>query len=218
MKGRFLYYLMAIAAVAIGIYPMLYFVIDRHFGLLQSKETWLLQHPIWNIGFYTHIVFGGIALLTGWIQFAEKWRNANLVLHRQLGKAYLVSVWLSALGGIYIGFYATGGLIPSTGFISLGVLWLLSTHVAYLLVRRKKMEGHRKWMVYSYSLCFAAVTLRIWLPLLSTLFGDFLIAYKITSWLCWVPNLIVAHIINLRKSPNVGAFEPYKAYKGIEEG
>ncbi|WP_158856072.1 DUF2306 domain-containing protein [Lunatibacter salilacus] len=196
MKNRGLILLLAVPAIGVGLYPLLYFLIDRNFGLLQSKEHLLLQDPYWNIGFYTHIIFGGIALLVGWIQFVEKWRNSSLVLHRTIGRIYLFSVLLSSVGGIYIGFYATGGLIPSVGFISLGVLWLLTTYLGYSFIRRKRINGHRKWMIYSYALTFAAVTLRIWLPLLSILFGEFLIAYKITAWLSWVPNLVVAYFIN----------------------
>ncbi|GAB4428835.1 MAG: hypothetical protein OHK0039_47410 [Bacteroidia bacterium] len=44
----------------------------------------------------------------------------------------------------------------------------------------------------SYAACFAAVTLRLWLPILTALLGDFLPAYRIVAWLCWVPNLLVA--------------------------
>lgn len=52
-------------------------------------------------------------------------------------------------------------------------------------------------MVYSFSACCAAVTLRLWLPLLlGGLRLDFDFAYPIVAWLCWVPNLLVAHSIN----------------------
>ena len=64
-----------------------------------------------------------------------------------------------------------------------------------IYIKNKKIEQHKKIMVYSYAACFAAVTLRIWLPILQTIFGDFDTAYRIVAWLCWVPNLIVASII-----------------------
>jgi hypothetical protein len=54
-------------------------------------------------------------------------------------------------------------------------------------------------MVYSFSACCAAVTLRLWLPvLLLVLRLDFSVAYPIVAWLCWVPNLLVARLINSR--------------------
>jgi len=53
-------------------------------------------------------------------------------------------------------------------------------------------------MIYSYAACFAAVTLRIWLPLLTMIYGDFVKAYVIVAWLCWIPNIIVAGVITRR--------------------
>ncbi len=32
-------------------------------------------------------------------------------------------------------------------------------------------------------------------------FGEFLIAYKIVVWLCWIPNLIAAYILVQRIKP-----------------
>jgi len=59
-------------------------------------------------------------------------------------------------------------------------------------------------MIYSYAACFAAVTLRIWLPLLMITLGDYLFAYRIVAWLCWVPNIIAAYFI-------VKTLKPYNA-------
>lgn len=40
-------------------------------------------------------------------------------------------------------------------------------------------------------MAFAAVTLRLYLPLLFLAGLDFTEAYRIVSWVCWVPNLLV---------------------------
>ena len=46
-------------------------------------------------------------------------------------------------------------------------------------------------MLRSYGLIFAAVTLRIWLPLLIIAHeGQFLPAYRWVAWVSWVPNLL----------------------------
>ena len=50
-------------------------------------------------------------------------------------------------------------------------------------------------MVFSYAACFAAVTLRIWLPLFGIFIHDFNTSYRIIAWLCWVPNMAVAWYI-----------------------
>lgn len=196
MVKKGLWILFATFALLIGFYPTIYFLIDRKFGLLNSKSAELLSNTFWNIGFYTHIILGGVALLIGWTQFSPKMRNRRMVLHRKLGKAYVVSVLLSALAGIYIGFFATGGWVSSAGFICLGVVWFYTTLKAYLYIKDGEIVKHQKMMVFSYAACFAAVTLRIWLPILTIMFGDFFKAYLVVAWLCWIPNLIVAYLIN----------------------
>lgn len=187
--------LFAVLAVCIGMYPGIYFITDRNFGLLSSKDSDLLLNPFWNIGFYTHIILGGISLLIGWTQFSPKLRDKNLNIHRQIGKAYIISALLSAMAGLYIAFYATGGLISILGFSLLGFIWFSSSLAGFLVIKKGNTIDHERFMIYSYACCFAAVTLRIWLPLLIIAFNDFLPAYRVVAWLCWVPNLIAAFFI-----------------------
>ena len=191
----------AFFAIVIGLYPGIYFIKDRKFGLLSSKSTELLASTIWNTAFYAHIILGGTALLIGWLLFSTKLRLSNLSAHRAIGKAYIVSVLISSIAGIGLGFFATGGIVPSAGFICLGIVWFSTTLLAYQRIRNLQIEQHRRLMIYSYAVCFAAVTLRIWLPLLTILFGDFIIAYSIVAWLCWVPNILVANLIVRKLRP-----------------
>ena len=123
MIKRASFILLAALASLVGIYPVIYFIIDRRFGLLNSKSEALLESNIWNITFYTHIVLGGIALLIGWTQFVSKWRKQNPNVHRQIGKVYVFTVLLSAITSIYIALFATGGMVPSVGFICMGIVW-----------------------------------------------------------------------------------------------
>lgn len=186
-------------AIGIGLYPLIYVFATDDFGLLLSKSKELLASNLWNIAFYGHISFGGLALLSGWSQFSKKLRSKRLNLHRNLGKIYVISVLISGLCGVYLGFFATGGIVSSLGFVSLGIIWLFTTGMAYFAVKRKDMSLHQGMMVYSYAACFAAVTLRIWLPLLTLTLGEFLLAYKIVAWLCWVPNILFAYLWVRRK-------------------
>lgn len=185
----------AVMAVAIGLYPGVYFIFDREFGLLGSKEAEILSNVLWNTGFYAHIIFGGLALLTGWPQFSERLRKTRLKLHRNLGKVYVVSAFISSLAAIYISFYATGGLITFLGFFCLGWIWLSTTLKAYFSIKEGVIDSHAKFMIFSFAACFSAVTLRIWLPLLIMWYQDFLPAYRVVSWLCWVPNILAAWLI-----------------------
>lgn len=195
--------LTVVLCVIVGLYPIVYFIVDRRFGLLSSKTPLLLADTGWNIGFYVHIVAGGLALLAGWTQFPPGFRNKNRLLHRQLGKLYVLAVLLSASAGMYISIFATGGWIARYGFFCLGAVWFYTTWMAYRHIKNRQIDEHRQMMTYSYAACFAAVTLRIWLPVLTMLIGDSLIAYRLVAWLCWIPNLVAAHFI-IKKS----SFQP----------
>ncbi len=184
----------------VGLYPVIYFLIDRTFGLLGSKSAELLSDTLWNISFYGHIVLGGLALLIGWLQFNKKLRIKNIKLHRNLGKIYVISVLISGICGLYIALYATGGIISILGFFSLGLIWLYTTITSFAAIKKGHVELHEKLMIYSYAACFAAVTLRIWLPLLAIALGEFISAYRIVAWLCWVPNMVIAYFLVKNKT------------------
>ncbi|MEB2785923.1 DUF2306 domain-containing protein [Algoriphagus persicinus] len=194
-------WIFAILCTVVGLYPILYFILERDFGLLQSKSEELLSSPIWNGAFYTHIILGGLALLIGWAQFPKSFRDRNRKIHKKIGMAYVTAAFFSSLAGIYIGIYATGGMVCILGFVSLGIIWLGTTMMGWFTAKKQDFDSHEDWMIFSYAACFAAVTLRIWLPLLIILHqGEFIPAYQIVAWLCWVPNMLVAFWIVRRRT------------------
>jgi uncharacterized membrane protein len=195
---------MAVLATIIGLYPLLYYFVDMQTaGLLSTKPRALIDSTFWHIAFYSHITFGGIALLTGWPQFSEKLRRSYLRVHRLVGKIYIAAVALSSVSGLFIAFFATGGIGNVLGFGILAMLWFITVFSAYTSILKRDITQHQNWMIRNYALTLAAVTLRIWLPLLSGfVFHDFIPAYRIVSWLCWVPNLIIAEIIISKRSTN----------------
>ena len=146
-------------------------------------------------------------MLTGWSQFSARFRIQNLSTHRLLGKIYVVVCILSGGAGLYLAFYATGGWVASLGFGGLAISWLFTTSKAFLSIRNKEIDKHQQWMIRSYALTFAAVTLRIYLPLSQIAQFEFNDAYRIIAWLCWVPNLLIAEriIYNLKNSVSVEA-------------
>jgi hypothetical protein len=203
IENKIAWFFFAFFAIGVSLYPLLYGYL-AYIGLdeaLRSRKTVaLLANVVWNTGFYTHISFGGLALLVGWVQFSKRFRNANLKRHRTIGKIYMIAVLISGLAGLYIAFYATGGLVAKLGFVSLALVWLYTTSMAYQTIKNREVRRHEVFMIYSYAACFAAVTLRIWLPLLTAAFGDFIPAYRIVAWLCWVPNIVFAYFWVKRKN------------------
>ena len=182
-------------SILIGFYPTVYLFVDSSSGLLSSKTPELLANAAWNLAFYSHITFGGLALLSGWSQFSKKIRTKHVRLHRRLGKIYVVAVLISAMAAVYVGFFATGGPVAAAGFISLGVIWFGTTLAAYRHIRAGNLAAHQRMMYFSFAATFAAVTLRLWMPFLIAVTGDFVPAYRVVAWLCWVPNLLVAGML-----------------------
>ncbi|MDJ1503855.1 DUF2306 domain-containing protein [Xanthocytophaga agilis] len=193
--------LMIFLSVGVAAYAFSYFTFKEQ-NLLASKAKELLASIFYRTSFYIHAGFGAIALFIGGWQFIKRFRRRYTALHRNAGKVYVIAVMLSSLAGLIIAFNANGGIVPVIGFISLAILWLITDIQAYQTIRGGDVKGHEQWMIRNYALTFAAVTLRLWIPVLQIFFKlTFLEAYQIVAWLCWIPNLLVAEAIiySLRK-------------------
>ena len=179
-----------IFALFIGFLSLRY--LDFDVKNILEERTEALRTWIYPIGFYSHVIFGPVALITGIFQFNRFFRSRRIEIHRSLGKIYILSCVLAGFAGIVVSFFTFGGWLSTFGFSTLGILWIISTVKAYSLVLSNRVNEHLVWMHRSYALTFAAVSLRIWLGILQGLFGlDFISSYTIVSWLCWVPNLIL---------------------------
>ncbi len=194
-QNKCLWILFGFLAIFIGLYPLAYFSSTfKQYGLLSSKSQQLLVNVTYMAIFYTHISFGGLALLTGWSQFSKSWRNKHPTFHRYLGYIYVTSVFVSSIAGFIIAFFATGGAIAGIGFGTLAVLWFITILFAFINIKRGNIKEHEKWMIRNYALAFAAVTLRIYLPFAMLGTGDIGQALQIVAYLCWIPNAIVTEI------------------------
>jgi uncharacterized membrane protein len=139
-----------------------------------------------------HLAGGAIAIASGALQISSTLRQRFIGFHRWLGRLYVLAVCVAALAGMRMALSSSGGIPAHAGFGLLAILWLGSTLLAFVHVRAKHIALHRMWMIRSYSLTLAAVTLRIYLPLSQIAGLPFEASYAAISWLCWVPNLIAA--------------------------
>jgi uncharacterized membrane protein len=165
-------------------------------SFLQTKQD-VVFNPIWRTAFYIHIFGGMLAIVLGPLQFIKWLRSNNLVLHRIIGKIYVSAIlFVAAPTGLYMAFYANGGVYSSIGFILMSALWFYTTLMAIVTIRKKKVSEHIKWMVRSYAMTFAAVTLRLWVPFLSLVINmEEMSVIIITAWISWLFNLIAAEFI-----------------------
>lgn len=142
--------------------------------------------------FLAHVFAASVALLLGGFQFFPSFRRRALVVHRWVGRIYILAILVGGVSGLMISIQAVGGPVAAFGFSFLAISWLGSTTMALWHVRNGNIPAHRRWMIRSFALTFAAVTLRVYL-LIFTLNGfEYAEASVYLGWICWVPNLAFA--------------------------
>jgi uncharacterized membrane protein len=182
-SSTLLWWMMLLFSTAVVLYGTRYFIFvpdDAHFAR-------------YIVPLRLHIAGGMGALLAGPWQFSQKLRARALNLHRWLGRFYLLEVGLGSVAGFAMALVSKRGLPTHLGFGILAVLWFFTGLQAYRMVRKGNIEAHRQWMIRNFALTLAAVTLRVYMPLMmGVLHWPFPRTYITVSWLCWVPNFIVA--------------------------
>jgi hypothetical protein len=91
--------------------------------------------------------------------------------------------------------FSFGGTISHLGFGLLAVMWIFTGYKAYSSIIHKMIVSHYHWMIVNFALTFAAVTLRIGLGIGFGSGIPFETFYPYLTWICWVPNLLVALMI-----------------------
>ena len=178
---------MTALALAIAAYAFAVLLVpDMRPPFLRDRVTML------PLAVYTHLAASAAALAIGPFQFSSQLRSRRLAMHRWSGRVYLISVLLGGASGFILAFASQAGVVAHMGFAMLAAAWLLTGIRAYQRIRLGDQTGHRRWMIRNYSLTFAAVTLRIYLPVALIAGAPFEQAYSAIAWLCWIPNLIVA--------------------------
>ena len=186
-----LWWVMLLFCIGVVVYAARYFLgssADEHFSR-------------YIVPLRLHIAGGMGALLVGPWQFSEKLRSRALNVHRWLGRFYLLEVGLGSIAGLAMAAVSEQGMPTHLGFGILAILWFFTGLQAYRMVRRGDIAAHRRWMIRNFALTLAAVTLRIYLPLLLfVLHLSFRSSYITVSWLCWVPNLLIAEWMVWRRA------------------
>ena len=188
---KFLSRTMAFLAVAVSAYAALVY---------SLTEPGALVHPDMRAAFVdngavirVHAFAAIAALALGPWQFSASLRGRRPRLHRLMGRAYLgIGVLIGGLTGLYLAQFAYGGAPARLGFTLLALAWLYTGWRAYAAIRHGDVRAHRAWMMRNFALTFAAVTLRLYLPVAAIAGLPLAASYAAIAWLCWVPNLAVA--------------------------
>jgi uncharacterized membrane protein len=177
----------ALLAIGVAAYSLRYVVLGPRAYVPELAPSFSARPVLVTI----HTLFGPIALVLGLTNLLPALRHRRWLAHRSIGRVYVVSAILLALAGLFLAPHAAGGVVARTGFLLLAVATLGATLAGYGHIRRGDVRSHREWMLRSYACIFAAVTLRLWIPILMMANGgEFLSAYRIVAWLAWVPNVL----------------------------
>ena len=168
-------------------------------NLIPLTSPAIAQAAIKPVAMALHMLAGGVALAVAAIQLLLIKVQCAVRHHRVLGWIYGVSVLTSGLAAFALFGSSIGGLNADLGFSLLSAVWLFATVRAIFLARNQDWAAHQRWMIRSFSLCFAAVTLRIYLGVFFALGVPFEQFYTALAWLCWVPNLVVVEWFLLKR-------------------
>ncbi|MBN1206609.1 MAG: DUF2306 domain-containing protein [Myxococcaceae bacterium] len=185
VKGRKALRVLLVLAALVAAYALV--VAVSGYPPPQLRPSFALRAAAFRV----HIVGGAVALVIGALQL----RPASRGRHRWLGRLYVASVAAGMGAALLLTPFTDQGMTTHLGFGALAVAWGATTGLAFLRARQRQFARHREWIIRSYALTCAGITLRIWLPLLMLFSrGDWPFTYQLVAWLCWVPNLVAAEL------------------------
>lgn len=164
----------------------------RYLGVAQEVPSQIAENAFFTPWLAVHAAGAATALLLGPFQFFPALRMRFGRWHRWAGRVYVLGCMVGALSGGLLAIGASTGIVTTAGFGTLAAAWLVTTTLAWRCALRGRIAQHRRWMIRSFSLTLAAVTLRLYLPLADVLALPEVGSYQAISFLCWVPNLLCA--------------------------
>jgi hypothetical protein len=182
--------IVSLLASSLAYNALTYINFDPSYSFLRLKQQaistgWYLP------AYYSHVLFGGLILLFGFFQMLPislRFRR----IHRAMGYFYVMGIlFFAAPGGLVMSFFIDRGTVVLMSFLIQAILWFYCTMMAFNKIRNRDVKAHQQWMLRSYSLTFAAITLRVYI-FGATYFIDLTQpgAYATLAWLSWLPNLI----------------------------
>lgn len=191
------WWIMTLLAIGVGGYGLAFALVP---GFAESSH--MAHHfEARPLAMYSHFTLGPIALIIGAFQFLPFKGIKKPTWHRYVGRLYVACCIGAGLAGIWMAFDSVTGFVSGLGFFLLGVFWLITTIVGYLRARAKDFMSHKDWMIRSYALTYAAVTLCIQLGFAIPLLGyEFFEVYPVIAWSAWVPNAMFAEWLVRRPS------------------
>ena len=216
-----------ISAGLFGLYILAFYASSLYTGNLERWNN--LLEGLYEKGSGTatagiglHFAAGAIILMLGSIQLIGAIRERNPLFHRWVGRLYVLSSLLAAIGGLmFIVVKGTiGGLVMNIGFSLYGLLMLIAATETYRHAAAGRINKHRAWALRLYALAIGSWLYRMdygfWLQLtngfghLHNFEGPF---DRVMSFFFYVPNLLVAEVFI--RSHNYKIFPLLKLFSAV---
>lgn len=175
--------------------------------VLYHNESFLLDaaHPVWNHyepfkwWLLPHGLVGGCALLLVPLQFSDRLRARHAVVHRIIGRIYVVGALLLAPLGAYIQ-YIEEPLGASRSFTMAAVvdatLLVTTTGLGLIFALKRMIPQHRQWMTRSYAVSLTFFEIRFILGMSGLDQPPSFAVTEIVVWTCVALAILLADLAN----------------------
>jgi uncharacterized membrane protein len=191
-----LYLVLLLLSLPLSINALTYLNFNSVYGFLTHKQE-AIKSGFYLPAYYSHVLPASIILLIGIFQLHPYSRIKWYKAHKFLGKIYISCIlFVSAPGALIMSFYIQRGISVQISFLFQCALWFVFTWIAYKAIKKGDIHSHIRWMIRSYSLTLAAITLRLYV-FVGSYFFDLAnsISYSVIAWLSWLPNLLICELL-----------------------
>jgi hypothetical protein len=180
-------------------------------GIFVEQKGEIGRQPLWKGILIVHIAAGIVCLFSVLPQFSRKLLRRIPGLHRWCGRIYAASVlFVVCPTGIYLAFFAKGGLAGQAGFLLLGAATFHTTlrGVTSMIGGARDLTAHREWMTRSFAYTASAITFRVY-HFVFFLGGMAEETNYVTSlWLSVLGNAVIAELVLRRRSQSLALSSP----------
>jgi hypothetical protein len=191
---------MGVLATGIALYSLRYYgaLADVWIDIDPQLRAVIAAVPIRALA---HMLVGPVALLLGPLQFLPGLRAAYPQAHRWTGRVYVLACLVSGTAALATAPFASGGPVAGLGYGILAALWIATTLGAWRAAVQRQFGLHRLLMRFSYAMTFAAVTLRLQIPIGIALGYQSYSAMSVwLAYTAWIPNVIVVALYSISEA------------------
>jgi uncharacterized membrane protein len=161
--------------------------------------------PASPIPVIVHVVSGTAFAVMGAFQFATARRRRRRTWHRRAGRLLVPLGIAAAASGMWLAlFYPRlrhGGELLTGLRLTFGTAMIASIVLAFIAIKDRDIDRHRKWMMRGYAISLGAGTQLFTLGFGGAIFGTGEQATALLNGAGWVINLAVAERVIRRQPP-----------------